>query len=379
VDLFLLETGASDVWRELYKDKPGFTYRKDINSLSRLDYFLLSPKLSALRNCSITIGNWELKKDHCRISLDLTLPEHSSSNLSHSPWSIPQPELRHLSDEQRQLCREQVNANLFAVYEKFLSGGMDQKNILEDANSLSIATAETLIHTVGAIAGMKKGTHKKGPFESLEFSKAKAEISTIQKARDLVRSLFWKEFKNEQERKDIESYLQVCLDRLIRLGNNTIPISLDPTSMWTWSESTALSEIEAITTYLKSRKLDLQSQEKIARRNMFLDPKKRGKWLEHIFGNAASSCPNFAIDSATGLSTSKPEEVKRIYLKEGSDFLKKGIDCPPPFHIDDHRLPEPPPDYTKPRKVKMRTPPRCLPHWWNKMYNRQAKGIPNQT
>ena len=123
--------------------------------------------------------------------------------------------------------------------------------------------------------------------------------------------------------------------------------------------------MEAITKFIKSRKMDLTTQEKIARQQMFLDPKKRGKWL--------------AIDSSTGLSTSNPKEVKRIYLQEGAAILKAGIDSPLPFHPDHQHPTEPPPDLTKPRQEKIRPQPEYLPKWWNNMYDRKAKGITEET
>ncbi len=333
VDLFLCETGGMDVWRGLFADKPGFTYRNDQkNSFSRLDYFIVSPKLSASHSLDMKICNWELKKDHCRISLELLLPETAKSKYPSNPWSIPQPDLRHLSERNKQLCRDLIEESLKPIQQL-----VDIGNELDptEADRLSVLTAETLILTVGQIAGMKKATHRKGRFESLDINKAKAEISTINKARDLIRSLAWEEFKTRQDKTDSEEYLKVCL------GNTSIPPSLDTISLSNWAETTALKEIENITLYIKSRRQDFVSQEKVARQKLFLDPKERGKWLEKIFGSTTSTCPNFAIDSITGLSTSEPSEVKRIYLREGSAFLKAGISCPPPFAPEKPQIPEP--------------------------------------
>jgi hypothetical protein len=186
------------------------------------------------------------------------------------------------------------------------------------------------------------------------------------------------ECKSNQDRLDTEEFLKVCLDRLIRLGNTSVPLSLDIQSLTKWAETTALSEIEAIFKYIKVRKEDYVSQEKFARQKLFLDPRKRGKWLERVFGSSTPTCPNFAVDSSTGLSTSKPEEVKRIYLQEGSNFLKAGICCPPPFNPDQQHPQESPPDLKQPRHTQTRTPPKCLPRWWSDMYSRNAKNISDQ-
>jgi hypothetical protein len=82
----------------------------------------------------------------------------------------------------------------------------------------------------------------------------------------------------------------------------------------------------------------------------------------------------FAIDSKTGLRTSNPGDVKRIYLQEGAHFLRNKLEKPPLPRKDDYIQQEPPPNpenRTKPLRAKS----RVLPKWWNPMYNRNAKKI----
>src|SRR5689334_6581173 len=46
---FLEESNGLDVWRSLYPNTPGFTFRNDQgSSFSRIDYFLSSPSLTQL-------------------------------------------------------------------------------------------------------------------------------------------------------------------------------------------------------------------------------------------------------------------------------------------------------------------------------------------
>ena len=71
--------------------------------------------------------------------------------------------------------------------------------------------------------------------------------------------------------------------------------------------------------------------EKEKQNKLFSDPKKRGRWFDHIYGTPLMTCPNFAIDSRTDLKTFEPSQVKRIYIEEGASFLKNKIDLPPPF------------------------------------------------
>ena len=104
---------------------------------------------------------------------------------------------------------------------------------------------------------MKKPTHKKGKFESVEINKGKAEISTIRKARDLIRAIAWNEFRSPQELSYIKEHLTVCLDRLVRMGLNSVPSPSDLVALAKWSDTTALSDIEQATNYIKAGKKDL--------------------------------------------------------------------------------------------------------------------------
>src|SRR5690242_11755912 len=78
VDSFLDNTNGIDVWRSLYPQAPGFTYRNEQKgSRSRIDYFLISSTLSQINNCLRMSADWEpSRKDHCKIS-HLNLPEAS--------------------------------------------------------------------------------------------------------------------------------------------------------------------------------------------------------------------------------------------------------------------------------------------------------------
>src|SRR5690242_13512650 len=75
---------------------------------------LLYPPNSQHRKLDMNISNWELKTDHCRISMELVLSEISISGTTSpgKPWSIPQPELRNLSEEQKQKCKTLTEENL---------------------------------------------------------------------------------------------------------------------------------------------------------------------------------------------------------------------------------------------------------------------------
>ena len=58
------------------------------------------------------------------------------------------------------------------------------------ADLFSRRTAETIVRVVGSVIGLKRPTHRKGKFETVEITRAKAEVTTISKARDLIRRLY---------------------------------------------------------------------------------------------------------------------------------------------------------------------------------------------
>jgi hypothetical protein len=53
---------------------------------------------------------------------------------------------------------------------------------------------------------------------------------------------------------------------------------------------------------------------------MFLDPKKRGKWIDLHVKSHRTGPPDFAIDGETNEKTRDPERVKRFILKKAQSF-----------------------------------------------------------
>jgi len=95
-------------------------------------------------------------------------------------------------------------------------------------------------------------------------------------------------------------------------------------------------DIINIKNYMEKRKCTMDLLEKERQRKLFLDPKKRGRWFERVFGTRIVTCPNFAIDSKSGKKTFDEQEVKRIYIEEGASLLKNKIDLPPRFDASNH-------------------------------------------
>ena len=259
------------------------------------------------------------------------------------PWSIPQPQLRKITAQQAQECKEGAKDIFTPLLADFLSDIKIAPDKCLCADMYSQHAVRLALDLIESIVGRKSPTHKKGKFQSQEITRAKAEITTLQKARDLIRTLLLQETSSEIEKERVCGHLKTLLDRLCRMGLTTVPRSLEPQALHQWSESFVPVHLENLKTYLKSQKEDLESKEKTDRLKWFLDPKKRGKWLDNIFASETSHCPNYALIPGSGEITYDPEKIKEIYLSEGTSFLRNKRSCPPPYDEKKAQKPNPPP------------------------------------
>ena len=204
--------------------------------------------------------------------------KEGDSHASGKPWSSVQPNL-HVSTRQKERCVNLTNEALQELLADFNQGLQHTSDKKTYADLFSRRTAETIVRTVGSVIGLKRPTHRKGKFETVEITRAKAEVTTISKARDLIRRLYLGEVVSEQDKTDTELYLRVCLDRLCRMGLSSLPHSSDLLSLHEWSETVAPFDIKNIVDYVRSQKQDLRSKAKIESRNLFMDPTKRGELL----------------------------------------------------------------------------------------------------
>ena len=316
MDIFLEETKAIDLWRHIYDHKPGFTYKNDSNtSFSRIDYFLLSPALfGQLEQLDMSIGNWNRKLDHARLSLLSQVSPVSGSPANGKPWSIPQPRLSLMSPEQQSTCKSLVREKLIPLLQS-----INMKELsLDAADQLSQTLARIIVDETVTVVGSKLPTHEKGKYQSL----ARAEITTIEKARDLIRRLYLDEFKSQEDRVSTENHLSTLLDRLCRMGLNSVPRVLSLDALHKWAEVDAPMDLETLRWYIQVRKETMAEESKQKSRKQFLDPKKRGKWFERIFGAQRSTCPNFAIDSKTGKRRLWSKKLNRFISMKGR-YLSK--------------------------------------------------------
>jgi hypothetical protein len=115
-------------------------------------------------------------------------------------------------------------------------------------------------------------------------------------------------------------------------------------------------------------------QERKKMNKMFRNPKMRGKWLEFYFGKPNSSLPNYVVDPQSGEQVYDPGRIKDLYLREGTLYLKTFHPRPPDHDEKEYAPARKPPIESKGEEIAPEKP-SSLPTWWNKMYNRMAKGI----
>ena len=126
-------------------------------------------------------------------------------------------------------------------------------------------------------------------------------------------------------------------------------------SLIKWSEESAEHEIERLQRHIKFDQTKQRNNEKEWKRDLFLDPKKRGQWIDLHFKSHRKGPPEFAIDGETDEKTKDPKKVKEIYLKEGTIFLKKKLQPPGPEEEKEAKY-EPTPSLS-PRENKIHTLP----------------------
>jgi hypothetical protein len=239
-------------------------------SFSRLDYFIISQELAALAtSLQMGIGNWESKRDHAKITLTLSLPpSFAIRTQDFQPWSIPQPQLNNLTEDKILKCK-QLTADVFGpLLVEFQSSMAKALDKCACADKYSQALVRRAIDFVENEIGAKRPTHRKGKFQMKTVVLATAEITTIQKARDLIRTLCLREASEE---KQARSHLEVLLDRLCRMGLSTVPRSLELSELHQWAETYAPFRLKQLKADIRAQNEDARTKERKERLKWFLD------------------------------------------------------------------------------------------------------------
>src|ERR1051325_11147610 len=100
----------------------------------------------------MSIANWDAKKDHCKITMNIFLPRAEVHKEYHRrPWSVVQPELRNISPENKLICKAQVDHILGPLLVQWLSEIKSSTSPLCSADLWSRKVACIIVETVGAI------------------------------------------------------------------------------------------------------------------------------------------------------------------------------------------------------------------------------------
>ena len=378
VSSFLDTSQGIDLWRHLHPitgraDYGHTRFSRDRRSSARIDYFLLSRQLvSNASAIEMEVGARDRSlSDHCRIACHITSPGLLPTLSLNEDIQIRHPNLERLSDEKRFACRDVINQELTKIL-------IDTRKVdlidLETADQLSKDVARCIIDNALKIAqqtGKKKSQERKSRFTR----ELEREIGLIREVRDLLRKLGGNLSSPEKETSLMES-LHLYLDILSLMDLPSLPLEISVKSLTKWSDESAEQEIERLQRYIKFDQTKQESDEKQWKRDLFLDPKKRGKWIDLHFKPHRTGPPDFAIDGQTNEKTRDPKKVKEIYLKEGTIFLRKKLQPPGPEEEIEAKY-EPAPSLS-PREDYVHTLSSGkdkIPQWWKKMYNRNAKRI----
>jgi hypothetical protein len=296
---FLSESGGVDLWRTLYpyegkNPESGHTcFHNEGRSCARLDYFLISKEL--LQNSTKTamlLGEWyKNASDHvkitCKLRLkDILIPPTPRKRVV----AIRKPNISALPPEQKTLLVTTIDHQLQSLLKEI----QETKNLtLKQADQFSIKTANLIVETA-------LQTRCRRIEEKTEKSKYKARISErlqiVKETCDLIRQLKSKQFVDETEEQERHMELNILIDQLVLCGILNLPIQLNRNTMQTWVELHAQEQIEHLEKCLKAITNQEDHKEREKKRDLFINPQTRGKWLDLHFKTSPPMMPPYAID-----------------------------------------------------------------------------------
>ena len=257
--------------------------------------------------------------------------------------------------------------------------------MLQESNNWSIEEADRIsLKTARAIVGIALQTKiRRGNDENRAsfVIRTKEKLQTIKKVCDFVQQIKNNHFLDKTDEAECFMELDIALGQLCICDIPNLPVELNRETIQLWVDRYAEEQIEHLENCLKTAISQEHHKDRIRKRDMFINPQTRGKWLDLHFKTSPPTIPDHAIDN-TGKIFRLAEEAKNIYLKEGTFFLKKKLEAPGPE--EEKREYEKPPNLEEKRDKKenenqndgSKTP---IPQWWKRIYNRNAKNIPDQT
>ena len=373
---FLNETRSIDLWRILhpYDEKnpeAGHTcFHNKGRSSARLDYFIISKDLlQSSTKTTMLLGEWyKNASDHVRITCKLRLKEILSPlTTPKRVVAIHTPNVSALAPGEKTLLATTINHQLLELTKEMKES---RSLSFKEADELSNKTAKLIVNT--ALQARCRRTGEKT--ERSQYERRISErLQTIKDTCDLIRQL--KSTHTPQEADLME--LDILMDRLCMCDIPNLPVSLNRSTIQTWVEHKAEEQIEHLENCLKVITKHNDHKEQMRKRDLFLNPQTKGRWLEIHFKTSPPTMPNFAIDD-TGRIFREPNEVKNTYLTEGTLFLRKKLAAPGPEEEKKRTYDEPPDLKKRVTEEGTASPSRSgRPKWWNGMYNRSAKNLPS--
>ena len=206
-------------------------------------------------------------------------------------------------------------------------------------------------------------------------------LQTIKDTCDLVQQIKHSQATSQTEEAELLLELDTLIDRLCLCDIPNLPVLLNLNTIQSWVEQHAKEQITHLEDCLNIIAKQEKQKERTRKRDLFMNPRTRGKWLDMHFKTSSPMMPNYAIDG-NGQIFREPTEVKRTYLTEGTLFIRKRLD-PPDSEEEDKKF-EKPLDF-KERKKEVRLEEKTgqkrspRPKWWDRLYNRNAKSVSDNT
>ena len=232
--------------------------------------------------------------------------------------AINKPNISALAPNEKLLLLKTINHQLLSI----LKGIDETKNTtINLVDELSIKTAKLI---VGAALQFRCRRMDEKTEKSQYIKRTSERLQIIKEVCDLTRQLK-SHPRDKEEKTERLMELDILMDRLSMCDIPNLPIPLNQHTIQTWAEQHADEQIEYLETCLKLASKQDDQKEQMRRRDLFLNPRTRGKWLDLHFKTSPPAMQNFAI-YGNGRIVRAPEDVKRIYLAEGTLFLGKKLE-----------------------------------------------------
>ena len=363
IDNFLANTEGVDMWRTLHPNNPNGHTRTDPVSrgTARLDYVILSPQFYADKDWQkqMWLGGQDPHSDHQTLFLGITLPMKSNS-YSIRPWSTRRPRIPEESEERKQV--------VFEINQKWRMA----RGSKPPSDDLSMELALFMVQETGNRFGFIGGYARNKVHANKDSAIINRQINAIKRIGEYLRSS-----EGSQEPR-----LWELIVHYLKVLNRFQKITIFPPStedqVREWYAKEALDLLRSLREESRKNELSISNRYREAEHKQFLDITQRSKWLASVgLGKQVEPPPRWISNSEDEKIVQNPKEVKDLYLRSGAPLLQKKRE----LNTDlggVPRNPEPPEITKRPFASEEQKIQDRKPAWWDKMYDRKAKGIEAQ-